>query len=163
MLTVSPIRQWIRINCLSVSTLLLQSLLQLLLLLLAKAKENGMEIPAGVQRLFSHKLSSRRSTTIRVPVSNPLVVIDGENIRVFTPSVTIATGTIAAHATRVVVKGVSRWGMRPKIVGAHGLQIRTSNRNNQLHRTHSSSSHSVETGDVSSVGLKVISNAIALN
>ena len=52
--------------------------------------------------------------------------------------------------------------MKLKTAGVRDLRIRTSNYNNPLHRTNSSS-HSVETGGVSSVGQKVISNVIALN
>ena len=144
--------------------LLLTSPPQLLLLHLVTVKENGMGIPAKVQHLFSHNLSSRRLTTIRVPVSNPLVVTDRGDIRVVNLGATTATGITTAHVTRVVVKGVLRWVTRPKTVGVHDLRIRISSFSNQLHKTSSSSSsHSVETGDVSSVGLKVTSNAIALS
>ncbi|MFS7937848.1 putative retrotransposon gag domain-containing protein [Helianthus anomalus] len=73
-----------------------------------------------------------------------------------------AINITAEDAAGNIVKGASRWVMRLRIVEAHGQSIRTSNSHRQLHRT-SSSSHNVETGDVSSVGLKATTNAIALN
>ena len=123
-------------------------------------KESGKGILAKVQQQFSLRLSNRRLTTTRVPVSKPLVVVGREDIREIIQSATTVTGTTAASATRVVAKGVSRWGTRPKTIGAHGLRIRTSNCNYQLHKTRSSSNNGA-TGDVFSVVLKAISSEIA--
>ena len=66
-----------------------------------------------------------------------------------------------ASVIRFVVKDASRWVMRPKIVEALALQIRISSLSNQLHRISRISNRA--TGGVISVGLKVTSNAIALN
>ena len=161
-LTASQIRQWIRTDCQSVSALLLPLLLLLHLLLPVKVRENGMGILARGQLQHSHKLSNERQTVTRVPVSTPQAATDREGIEETFQSVTPATNITVASVIRFVVKDASRWVMRPKTVGVHGLQIRTNNSHRQLHRT-SSSNHSVETGDVSSVGQKDTTNAIVLS
>ena len=114
-----------------------------------------MGIPERDQFLFSLKHSSARQMTTRVRISNHQAVRDRVDIGEFTHGVVGATNTTVEDVAGNVVKDASRWVMRLRIVEAHGQQIRTSNSHRQRHIT-SSSSHSVGTGDVSSVGLKVI-------
>ena len=121
MLIASQIRQWNKTGYLSASALLLPLPLLLLLLLPVTTRENGRGIPARVQLQFSLRFSSKRLTTTRVPVSSLLVVAGREFIAEITPGATTVTRTTVASATRVVVRGDSRWVMRPRIVGAHGL------------------------------------------
>ena len=98
--------------------------------------------------------------TTRVPVSSFLVVVGRVDIEEIIQRVTDAIGTTTVSATRVVVRGVSRWVMKLKIVGAHDLRIRAINNNHQFHRT-SNSNSSEATGDASSVVLKATSSGTA--
>ncbi|KAF5803109.1 putative retrotransposon gag domain-containing protein [Helianthus annuus] len=122
---------------------------------------NGRGIPARDRLLFS--LSNARQMTTRIRLSNHLAVRGRVDIGEFTHCVTSATNTTAEDVAGNNVKDASRWVMRLRIVEALGQQIRTSNFRHQFLKTRSSSNHSVETGDVSSVGRKVITNAIVLS
>ena len=67
--------------------------------------------------------------------------------------------TTTGRATKVVVRDVTSWVMKPRIAGAHVLRIRIVNSNNKLHRI--SSNNSRVTGDAFSVVLKVTSRETA--
>ena len=149
LLIVSQIRQWIRTSCQNASVLPL--LLSLLLLLPETTKENGMGIPARDQLQFSHRFSSKRLTVIRVPVSTLQATRGRVDIGEFTQCGTNATDTTVVSATRDVARGASRWVTKPRIAGAHGLQIRIASSNSKHRKINNSNG---ATGDAFSVALK---------
>ena len=157
LLIASRIGQWNKTGCLSASALLLPLPLLLLLLPPVTTRENGRGIPAKVQLQFSLRCSSERLTTIRALVSNLQAVTGRVDIEGIFQGVTTVTGIIVASAIRVAVRGASRWAMRPRIVGARGLQIRISS-NSKHHRISNRA-----TRDVFIVALKVTSKDTALS